>query len=165
MTPQDRLQALQDFEPTDSHLERAAKIRRFNLLYVYIPIAAGSVIIILAVLSLLYLTFASPSPKTRVTISAVADAVITLWTIPAMLLCAVVPTLWLIAALQLRQRDASPVRGTQFLFWRVGYLVALGSRVVVDLAAKIRRPFIQVNARAAYVSTLGERLLALFKRS
>lgn len=165
MAPRDKLVALQEFEPTDSQLQRAAKLRRFNLLYVYLPIAAGSAIVILAIASLLFLTLASPSPETRITISAVADAFVTLATIPAMLLCAVVPTLWLIGALQLRERNASPVRGTQFLFWRLGYLVATVSETIVQLAARIRRPFVQVNTRVAYVSTLGRRLLGLFKRS
>lgn len=165
MAPGDKLVGLQEFEPTDSHLERAAKLRRFNLLFVYAPIAAGSIIVIIVVVSLLYLTLASPNPETRITVSAVADAFITLTTIPAMLLCAVIPTLWLIGALQLRERDASPVRGTQFLFWRVGYLVLMVSEVIAQAAAKIRRPFIQVNARATYVSTLGKRLFGLFKRS
>ena len=165
MAPRDRLVAFQEFEPTDSHLERAAKLRRFNLLYIYAPIAAGSVIIVLAIVSLLYLALASPSPETRITLSAVADAFITLATIPAMLLCAIVPTVWLVVALQLRERDASPVRGTQYLFWRVGYLAVIASDAISQLAEKIREPFVKVNAQVAYVSTLGRRLVALFKRS
>jgi hypothetical protein len=165
MAPRDKLISFEDFEPTASQLERASKLRRFNTLFVYVPIAAGSLIIVLAVVGLLYISLASPSPETLRTVSAVADAVVTLATIPAMLLCAVVPTLWLIGAVQLRQRGASPVRGTQFLFWRVYYVVEIVSDVVSRAAIRIARPFIQVNAGAAYLVTLKRKLFGLFKRS
>ena len=166
MDPQDKLITLQEFEPTTTQVERAARLKRFNVLYVYTPIAAGGLIIVVATFGLLYLSLAEPSLESRRTISAVADAFLTLATIPALLLCAVVPTIWLIAAIQLKQRDASPVRGTRILFWRVFYVIAMISDSVSDVAAKIARPFIQANARAAYLNTLRRRLYTLFiKRS
>jgi hypothetical protein len=171
MTSQDKFTTLQEFEttlqefePTASQLDRAAELRRFNLLYIYLPIAAGSAIIVIAIVGLLYLTLASPSLETRSTISAVADAFLTLVTIPAMVLCAIVPTLWLVAAIQLRQRDASPVRGTQVLFWRVSQTIVLISDDISRIAMRIARPFIQVIALAAYLNTLKRKLFGLFKR-
>ena len=45
----------QEYQPTDSQLERAAAIRKFNFRFVYLPIGLISLVVLLTVLALLYL--------------------------------------------------------------------------------------------------------------
>ncbi|MGD2049286.1 MAG: hypothetical protein PVH03_07315, partial [Chloroflexota bacterium] len=82
MTVPDVVPEKTEYTPTPSQLERGASIKRFNRLFVYLPISFFSVVAILITILLLYLSLNPPTDETLLTISGIADAVVILGTIP-----------------------------------------------------------------------------------
>ena len=61
----------QKIEPTSSQLERAAAIKRFNTLYIYMPIGLGAFLVLSLVILLLIAVLALEDLQTLMTVSAV----------------------------------------------------------------------------------------------
>jgi hypothetical protein len=158
------------FQPAPAQLERAAAQRLFNLLYVYIPIALASLIII-GLIGLLFWGVFSPNVEgTRQFASALADIIVIGITIPLMLLCAVGPVSLIGVTVYRRKRrqpegDPRPYGRLQTLLWRLDALVANIQAKLVETLPRIARPIIEANARAAYLHTFLEHVKKIFSRS
>jgi hypothetical protein len=155
----------QKIEPTSSQLERAAAIRRFNTLYIYMPIGLGAFLVVGLVILLLIAVLASPALQTLLTVSAVADIVVIAWIIPTMVACAILPSLFIFLTVQGRQRGSAPIRQLQLLMWRADNILWTVREKVNDIAPRVANPFIRAHAAAAYVSALFKNILRIFSRS
>ena len=152
------------FEPSNRQLERAAKIRRFNRIYIFLPVSLASIIALTLTILLIILALGIGTDEVRETISGIADSVLILAIIPTMVLCAIVPTAYIAISIQMRQRGVAPIRQTQWFFWvvqeRLGFL---GTRIS-KLMEKIREPFVRISARYAFLQTLITRIINIFTR-
>lgn len=155
----------QKIEPTSSQLERAAAIKRFNTMYVYLPVGLGALLVISLVILLLIAVLGSEELQTLLTVSAVADIVVIAWIIPTMVVCAIVPSLFIFLTVQGRQRGAAPIRQLQLLMWRADNILWTVRDKVNDIAPRVANPFIRAHAAAAYVSTLFKNIIRIFRRS
>lgn len=154
-----------EYIPTLVQQERAASLRRFNRLYIYLPITFFGIVAILITVFLLYLSLNPPSVETLQTISGMADAVVILGTIPAIIVCGIVPALFLVTTVQARKRQMAPLRQLQTFLWRMDSGVGIVRQKVGETAPKIARPFITIHAKLAYFQTLFSRIPHLFRRS
>ena len=152
------------YRPSTRQLERGERIRRFNVLAVYLPIGLAAIIAITLTVLLLIVALGVGSSEALATISAVADSVVILAIIPTMVLCAIVPTAYIAVAMQMRSRGQAPVRSTQWILWQVQYRLELIAERIVIIMAKIREPIIRIAARYAFIKDLIDRILSLFKR-
>lgn len=165
MTVPDVVPEKTEYTPTTSQLERAASIKRFNRLFVYLPISFFGVVAILLTILMLYLSLNPPTEETLLTISGIADAVVILGTVPAIIVCGIVPALFLVTTIQARQRGMAPLRQLQTLLWRMDSGIGLVRQKVDETAPKIARPFIIVQAKIAYFQALIKKIPHLFRRS
>ena len=152
------------FKPSNQQLERARNIRRFNRIYILLPVSLAGIIALVLTILLIILALGIGTDEVRETISGIADSVLILAIIPTMVLCAIVPSVYIAMSIQMRQRGVAPIRQTQWFFWvvqeRLGFLGARISR----LMEKFREPFVRISARYAFVHTLFMRLFKIFKR-
>ncbi len=153
-----------NFEPSTRQLDRASSIRRFNRIYIFLPISLASIIALTLTILLIVLALGIGTDEVRETISAIADSVLILTIIPTMVLCAIVPTAFIAVSIQTRQRGIAPIRQTQFFFWRVQDRLGLLGARIGNLMQKIREPIMRISARYAYIETLLIRLIKIFKR-
>jgi hypothetical protein len=155
----------QKIDPTSSQLERAAAIKRFNTLYIYLPIGFGAFLVVGIVILLLIAVLSSPELQTLLTVSAVADIVVIAWIIPTMIACAIVPSLFIFLTVQGRQRGSAPIRQLQLLLWRADNILWMVHEKVNDIVPRVANPFIRAHAVAAFVSALFKNILRIFSRS
>jgi hypothetical protein len=165
MTTPNTLPDTVEYEPTMSQQERVASLRRFNSRFVYAPIIISSVIVVILVLLLLYIALNPPTFGALQTISGISDAVVILFTIPAMIFCSIVPIVFIAATVQARKQGIAPLRQFQILMWRVDGGVGVVRQKTNEIAPKIAAPFIKVRSIYAYIITLLKRLTSIFKRS
>ena len=154
----------QEYQPTSSQLERAAAIRKFNFRFVYLPIGLISLVTLLSVLALLYLALFPPNDETLERISGMADAATIIGTIPLLVLCAIFPTLAIVATVQGKRRGIAPIRQLQLLFWRLDGGIGSGKQVIGRYAQKLANPFIIVQGAFAFVRAFLHRVASLFKQ-
>lgn len=152
------------FEPSNRQLERAARIRRFNRIYVFLPISLASIIALALTILLIFLALGIGTVEVRETISGIADSVLILTIIPTMVLCAIVPTAFIAISIQTRQRGIAPIRQTQWFFWRVQDRFGFLGIRIGRLMEKFREPIMRISARYAYLQTFLIRLIKIFKR-
>lgn len=154
----------QEYQPTDSQLERAAAIRKFNFRFVYLPIGLISLVVLLTVLALLYLALFPPNEETLQSISGLADAVTILGIMPLLLLCTIVPTLAVVATVQGKRRGIAPIRQLQLLLWRLDRGMTGLKRTIGRVAQKLANPFITIQAALAFVGSFLRRVASIFKQ-
>jgi hypothetical protein len=154
----------QEYQPTDSQLERASAIRKFNFRFVYLPTGLISLVVLIAVISLLYLSLFPPNEETQETISGIADAVTILGVIPLLILCAIVPTLAVVATVQGKRSGIAPLRQLQLLMWRLDSGIYGGRLVIERIAQKLANPFIVIQGAIAFIQTLIRRVASIFKQ-
>lgn len=158
-------QEARKYEPTPEQAARADQLRQFNRLYVYGPIVALSLVVVGLIVWLTIVALAPTSQAARITLSAVADAVLIMGIVPLMLLCAIVPVFFLVATFQARQRGIAPRRQLQRWLWIVDSSVGKLGKRVDGVAQRLAKPFVAAHARASYVGALWTRLVRLISRS
>lgn len=152
------------YSPSNRQLDRAAKIRKFNTLYIYLPMGLASLLAVGLTILLIVLALGVGTDEVRETISGIADSFLILSIIPTMVLCAIVPTAFIALSIQMKQKDQAPIRQTQWLLWRLqSRLNILGPRIGAILA-KIREPFLLIYARYAFLQSIFNSLTRFFKR-
>jgi hypothetical protein len=157
---------LSNYQPSAEQLNRNEALKRFNRLYVIVPVAIAAVIALALIIALTVFAFLPNNVETRRFISGLADIVIILATLPMTLLCAVLPVAYVAIALNRRQQRrlypqmwpmASGGRIQLFLWWLQSQLdlvqasIESGSTVLANKVMK-------VHERFQYYSTFGERL-------
>lgn len=150
--------------PTAIQEERAKSIRRFNLVFVYTPIAFLSLVALAIIALLLYLVVNPLSAETYATISGIADAVVIMGTLPLLIifgaLLLAIFSIWVRA----RRRGFAVVRGSQKFFWRVQWALEDVQRIARQIGDMLASPFISIQAISAYIRSLFHQLIRLLKR-
>jgi hypothetical protein len=145
-------------------------LRRFNWLYVYTPVIVVSLVALILVILLLWGALSPNIEGTSAFVSGLADVIIILFSLPLLALCAIGPGA-LVAMIVLtvrRRRDpqaAALLDRLHTLLWRLDNMV---ERVLVktrELSARAAGVVIRVQARAAYLKTLFNRIKGVFIRS
>lgn len=148
--------------PTAEQRARVAARRRFNRLYVHLPMALLGLLWLALILGMLWLSVVGSwfhvdtnQAYYRGLISGVADAFTIIMLAPFLLLCAL-PIVATVALLIWRRqrRKAQPAGPDKLpLFWRVENIVdGIRSRVATT-TPKVARPVISAHAAAAYART------------
>ncbi len=154
------------YQPSAEQLERDAALRRFNRLYVALPVALAVIAALIILALFVYLIFAPDSDASIRFISNLADIVIILAIIPMMLLVAIVPLAYLGFVVNRRQsRPREPLTGPmanrsrlQGMLWRIDNAMSNVKNKTNETAPKISRPFAQLNARFAEAETWQKQL-------
>lgn len=147
------------FEPSAIQLERDKELRRRNRLYIYLPLGIVTFLSIVIIVLLLIGIFAPGITGTEEFIAAVADIIIILWIIPAILLLSLLPIGYVSYMVNRRnQRKLNPQTGPlayrsriQVLLWRVQYFVERSQSTTNEYAPKIAQPVTRFNSFIAYV--------------
>jgi hypothetical protein len=157
---------LSNYRPSAEQLNRDEALKRFNRLYVMVPIAIAAVIALALIVTLTIFAFLPNNVEARRFISGLADLIIILITLPMTLLCTAIPIVYVAIVLNRRQQRrlypqmgpmASGGRVQLFLWWLQSKLdqaqtvIERGSTVLADKVMKAYERF-------EYYSTFGERL-------
>ncbi|MFZ0545945.1 MAG: hypothetical protein WAM60_10935 [Candidatus Promineifilaceae bacterium] len=154
-----------EYQPTATQLERAAALRRFNRLFVYLPILAAAVIALFVVGLLVWITLIQPVENSQETVSGIASAVVVLVSLPMTVLCALPSALFIGAFVQGRKKKMAPTKRLQTIFWQIDGLVLRLQTAVNSFTPKVAGAVIKAHAAVAYVRNLLNQLLHLLDRS
>jgi len=144
----------QAYEPTTDQLARAAALRRFNRLAVYLPLGLAG-LVVLALIGLLFWGVLSPNVAgTREFVSGLADVVIILAIMPLLLLCAVVPLAAVGLVIYRRQQPQREYGRLQPLFWRLDSILDRARNKAEAALPKAANNVISGHARITYWRTL-----------
>jgi hypothetical protein len=154
-----------EYQPTPAQVERKVALRRFNRLFVYLPILFAAVIALFIIGLLFWVTFIQPGESSRTTVSGIASSVIILVSLPMTLLCALPSILFIVLFTQMRNKQMAPIKRIQTIFWRIDSLVLKVQTAVNKNTPKAANIVIIAHALMAYIRNLLTQLLNLLKRS
>lgn len=141
--------------------DRAAALRRFNLFFVYLPVALVLLLVLLLMGFLSWLTIGGGGDEaTRSTVSGVADILTILFILPLTLMCAIVPLGAVGLVIYGRRQKWAPLRRLQRTLWKAEDAVVKVNVKANEVAPKVARPVISMHAIMAYI----ERFLSHLKR-
>jgi hypothetical protein len=146
------------YEPTFTQQERAMARRRFNRLYIYLPLGLASMAIVALVVLMLWGALSPNIVGTREFASGLADIVIILTIMPLLLLCAIVPAGAIGYVVYRRQQPQREHGRFQILIWRLDGLVNKAHDKVEVALPKAANPVIDGHARMTYWRTLIKKL-------
>lgn len=174
MTQQSPISSTQiPYQPTDGQMARASALRRFNRLYVYIPLFLGASIILFLLGWMFWRTFLPQLENNRQFLSGVADIVIIFTIMPMMLICALGPAslIGLVGYRYKKRREQKksgqsppPAGRLQLLLWRLDHLLDTVAIKTADILPKVSKPVIGLNAFLAYMEALFIQFKKLFMR-
>ncbi|MCB9418462.1 MAG: hypothetical protein H6667_01545 [Ardenticatenaceae bacterium] len=144
----------QIYQPSQSQLERASALRRFNWLYVYGPVIVFSLIGLVLVGLLLWGVFSPNVTGAREFASGLADLVMIFTIMPLLLLCAIVPAAAIGLVVYRRQQPKQEHGRFQTLLWRLDTLVTKAKDKTAQTMPKAAAPVIKGHAWVAYIRTL-----------
>lgn len=161
--------------PTAEQLARAAALKRFNRLTIYLPVGLIVFVWLVLVLALLWLTvfgqWANISPTQlayyRNLVRGIADiSLIVFFTL--LLIVGMIPII-LTAALVKRQRERRALRPAGVrplpLMWRLENLILSIQQAIAGVLPMIARPVTNLHAAAAYVRALFIEIKKILTRS
>lgn len=159
--------------PTAEQGERLKARRRFNRLYVYLPLGLVAFLWLLLIMGLAWLTVAgrwfyvdTNQEYYRGLVSGVADAVTILMLAPLILLC----TLPLAAAVGVavwrrkRRKEAATPYGALAIFWRIESLISRIGAGIGTFMPRLAQPVISAHAAATYVRVLLQQIKNILSR-
>lgn len=153
------------YQPTTAQLERAAALRRFNRLAVYLPaLLFALVALILFILMLINALPNEGSHNTRQFLSGLADIILIVTIIPLWLVLTLIPVGAVVLVYQMRQRDVAPLRGLQRLFWRIESKLGMVQQKTEEVAPKVAQPVVTANAKLAFVFEWLDQMRYFFSR-
>lgn len=147
------------YSPTAEQLARDEMRRRYLRRNVYAPIIATAVILAALLVLIIVLAFGFYSPRVASFITGMSALIVILFSIPIILLMALMPITWLvIKANQRQQRKNFPQTGpmayrsrVQTLLWQIDGLLIAVQQGVEGAGERLRRPLIALHARFAYI--------------
>jgi hypothetical protein len=154
-----------EYRPTPAQLARAADIRRFNRLFVYLPVILAAVIALVVVGLLFWITLIQPGEASRELVGGIAASVVILVSMPMTILCALPSILVIVLFLQGRKKGTAPIKRVQTIFWRIDALGLRAQTAVNQFAPKAAGLVIKAHGIAAYGRNLLNQLINLLKRS
>lgn len=159
------------YQPTAEQLARDEALKRYNRLYLMLPLAIAVLIALGLLITLIVLAFLPNHDSIRQFISGMADIVIILASIPMTLLCAILPIAYIAFAWNRRQqRQMYPQTGPMayrgriqsFLWWvqsKLDQVQAAVERGSTGVANRV----MGAHERFEYYRTLGDRLSRNFR--
>jgi hypothetical protein len=152
------------YQSTPEQARRQAAIRRFNLLYVILPISAVSLIVLSTLVILAINVLGVETGEYVVTLSAIADSVVILIMLGAMIIIGLFLIIVVAALVQGKRAGIAPIRRIQLLFWRLEMLTIRIGKRVNNAVPKLADPIIKIRARTAFWNVFVHRLKMLFMR-
>ena len=152
------------YQPSPDQLERAAALKRFNRLYIYIPVAFLGLTGFVLVGVLLWGVFSPNIVGTRAFASGLADLVVIMTVMPLLLLCAIVPAAAIGLVVYRRQQPKREHGRLHTLLWRLDALVTKVQDTVSSTTPKAAVPIIKGHAWMAYMQTLFKEIKKQFTR-
>jgi hypothetical protein len=159
--------------PTAEQIARRTARKRFNRLYVYLPLALVAFLLLLLIVGMLWLTIGgrwfhidTNQEYYRSLVSGVADAFLVLMLLPLILVCTLPPigaigfVVW-----RRRRRKVEPDGyGKLPLFWRLDNVVTRVQSVTAATTPKLADPVVTVHGAASYIRTLLQEIRKIFSR-
>jgi hypothetical protein len=147
------------FSPSEEQLERERALKRFNRLYIFVPIGIAVAIGIFLLVLMLIGIFAPGLIGAEAFLSGLADTILVLWMMPMMVLCAIVPIVYVGYLINRRQRrnmlppDSPLLRHsrTQMALWQAQNIADRVEKSAEDVSDQVAKPFININSFVAYV--------------
>ena len=148
-------------------LEREAALRRFNWLYIYMPIMIGGIAIVVLVDVMLWGALSPNIEGTRAFASALADLFIIMTIIPIVLLGGLILLGMIALIAQWRRRDdkATPYSGLHLLFWRLDARLSRLQTRLQMMMPKMAQFVMKIGTITAYIETLLKNMAKFFSRS
>ena len=148
--------------PTTEQQERLARRRRFNRVFVHLPVSIALILWLGLIVGMLWLSIAGDwfamdtnQPYYRGLFSAVADVFTILMLSPLLVLCLIPPLL--AGAFTVYRRRGKAAKEEQEpslpLMWRVENIVISIRQAVSKAMDQVARPLITAHAMAAFVKT------------
>ncbi len=159
------------FQPSPEQLARKAALKRFNRLYVFLPLGIVIALALTVIVLLLVGVLAPGLTGAAEFASALADMTIILFSLPMMLLCAIGPALLAgLIVFSRNRRQAGVPRmddggAIQVLLWKMDNLVRQAQSKVVETSPKVARPVVEFNAKLAYFQAFWQKVWSYLKRS
>jgi hypothetical protein len=139
--------------PTPAQLERKAALRRFNRLYVYLPLAIFTTIAVIVIITLFWGAFSGDNAQRRVFISALADIVIILGTIPLILAFSIVPIGAVAAYFYVRSLPKQEHSRSHVFLWKLNNGINKVGDKTDEIAPKLIKPITASHGVYSYLST------------
>ncbi len=138
--------------PTPEQLERKAGLRRFNKLYVYLPMGIFAAIAIITTVALFWGAFAGDPAQRRIFISAVADIVVILATIPLILTFTVLVGAAAAAYFYARSLPKQKNGRVHVFLWQLNNGINKVGNKTDDIAPKLIKPITASHGVQSYLS-------------
>ena len=152
------------YEPAAAQLARAAALRRFNRVYVYLPLGLAGLGVLALLGWLSWQVFAAVDEEIGVMTSALADIIVILTLIPLLLLCAIVPLAAVGFVVYRRQQPKREYGRLPTFFWRVDIFLDKARGKTEIALTKTAAPVIRGHALWAYLATIFNNLKKKFAR-
>lgn len=165
METQEIIQNETPYAPTAEQVERTARLRRFNLLFVYVPLGLVAALFLALIVIMLIMAINPPDDRSRLFLSGLADAALALALLPFLIVGAALVGLAAYGLNRARKNGTAPVRRTQTLLWRTDSLVGRLRARTQSAADLVVQPFLSINGSIAYVKMLITQLVKMVKRS
>lgn len=153
------------YQPTEDQRQRAESLRRFNRLYLYLPIGFATFIAILLIGLMLWFTFAPGQEAFRSFTSGLADVIIILTAVPLTLLCSLPAIIALAIFFNNRQKPKREFPRTQVFMWKVDSLISRAQSKTDEVAPRVAEPVIKFHGLLAYINYWRQVITNLFTRS
>jgi uncharacterized integral membrane protein len=152
------------YQPSADQAERAARLRKFNLLYVYLPIGLVAAVATVTTIILLIVAIVQPSAESLLWLSGLADIALVIAMLPIIVIGAVILGLIIYSYVQARRRGMAPIKQSQTLLWRMDNVVGRLRLRTDEAASMIVQPFFRLNSALSYVKTLIAQIIGMVKR-
>ncbi|HRQ38662.1 MAG TPA: hypothetical protein PLD25_12210 [Chloroflexota bacterium] len=162
------------FEPSAEQLARATALRRFNRLYIYLPVGLVTAVVLLITLYLLIIAIFQPSPELYLFLSGLADFVLILMLLPVVLIFGLVMTAviggYVYYNYFMDEADrpippAPPYGRVRTLLWRAdSFLLLIILPKLRHISQRISQPIIRFNGWFAYIQSWLDSLRRLVVR-
>ena len=160
------------YSPTNEQLEREAALKRYNRLYIYVPVTIAVIFVIGLIVLMLVGIFAPGLVGADEFLSGLADTILVLWMIPMMVFCAIVPIAYIGYVVNRRQRrnqlpPDSPLlqhRRAQMAMWQAQDISERVDEKTDSVTDRIVQPFFSLGRFAAYVTAWLTILTRPFRR-
>ena len=164
------------FKPSDAQQEREAALKRFNRLYVLMPIILFCVISVLIIAAMIVAVLVmsvtdNVNEELISFISGLADITIITFTIPMIILMISGPLLLMamINNSRKRRKAGKPAfdQGGSFqvLLWKMDNLIQKSQNKTNEIAPQMADQVIRFNESIAYVAAFLKQIVSYFKRS
>lgn len=152
-----------DLHPTTLQGNREAALRRFNRLYVYLPIIATTILTLLVAFWLLWQTIISGwftesnVAESRALVSGLADTLVFVFMLPCALLCPALPIGLFAGIFYARKQGVAPINRLQHLLWRL-------QNLLVTIHDQLSHVTSQIAHKLIHWHSLYSRWQAILKR-